>query len=123
MPGIPERHRVVEGFRIVVSELECPSRAGVVCFVNPRGRTVANAQNIGGARINRIDIAKINRVGRHCQSLPGCAAVAGPQDRAARTARPRHPITHRAYPAQARGHTAGLNGPLRRSKEQDGYEE
>src|SRR5438045_6063469 len=65
MIGVPETHRVQKSFWIVVAKLQRPTRSAIDGLVNARGSSVANAQNISGLLIDRIDIPEIQRVPGH----------------------------------------------------------
>lgn len=120
--GIPERHRVKERPLVVILELQRPRRAGIGCFVDARCGSVADAENVSGLSINGIGVAKVEFVLRHRQPLPCRSAVDSVQDSAASAAGPRDAIAHRAYPAQTRGHSAGLHRPVRCLQYEGGYD-
>ena len=120
MVRVPKRHCVVESFGIIILELQLPGRAGIRRLVDARGRTVADAQDVGGLFVNSVDVSKIQCVSGYRELFPGCTTVGGAQHSAVCAACPGHALTHRAHSAQTRLNTAGLQRPLRRSEENGG---
>src|SRR6267154_2761352 len=114
MIRIPKSYRVEKSFRIVVAKLQRPTRSRISSFVNARRSSVANAQNISGLLINRINIAKVQSVPGHSYFLPGRAAIIGTQDGATGTAGPGDARANRTHATKSRSNAAGLQRPLRR---------
>ncbi len=126
MRGVAKRHRVEESFRILVAELQRPCRTGVRRLVDPGCVTVADAEDVGRLRIDRVDVSKIElvRIG-HGQPAPRRAAIIASDHRALGAAGPHDPLVDGADTTQTRGDTARLRGPGRRTlqcseREKDG---
>lgn len=115
--SVPERHRIEECLGIVILELQRPGDAGVGRLVDARSRAIADSKNIGGLRVGRVDVSKVELVGGHCKLLPGCATVKRAQHGAFRSAGPGDAIAHCAHTAQACGYAAFLDCPMCRRQE------
>src|SRR2546423_6458654 len=118
MIGVPKSHRIKKRLSVVVAKLECPTRTRISSFVDARGRSIADAQDIGSLLINRIDVAEVQGVPGHGYFLPRRAAILGAQDGAAGTAGPGDASANRTHATKSRCHAAGLQRPLRRRDSQ-----
>src|SRR2546421_9564425 len=118
MIGIPKSHRIKKRLSVVVAKLDCPTRTGISSFVDARGRSVADAQDISSPLINRIDVAEVQGVPGHSYFLPRRSTVLGAQDGAAGTAGPGDAFANRTHATKSRRPAAGLQRPLRRRDSQ-----
>src|SRR6185503_9981342 len=95
-------------------ELQRPRLARVHGLVDSRGAAGADAQNVGRALADGIDVTEIQAVGCRTRDLrPRLAAVLGAEDRVARAARPRHFLRHGADASETGGDVGLLRGPRR----------
>ena len=114
-PSIPEVETVEERARLGVSELQRPGLAAVRRVIDARSVAVTGSEEPCRALIERVDIAKLQRIriGDY-RRAPALAPVGRDRVRAAMPAYPHDALARRADGLKERGRPAALGRENRR---------